>query len=234
MKAAQTFQAWIFVRITNHHAPQYFGKAIYSPKPIDIKAKTANRPVNQPGKMIAGLVADPRRWPKAFKNPRNAESLWDSFCADQGLGKFLDEHTFEGKKTGNSGYSIDVEPGSKHEGCVVKSGMYLFGDYDLFDIVFVGEETQTSPTKLPSNGLLDVRGARWQSVADFLNGQFGGRRPMIQHGQHFFFRPDGEEDADFQKVYAFPPRGRFEIWHATKLSALYRQWGRQYSPRSQS
>lgn len=232
IKAAQKFQAWIFVRLTNEHGTQYFGKAIYAPKPIDIKAKTAGRPVNDPDKQIEGLVADPRRWPEAFKDPKKAEKLWDGFCEDQGLGQYNTEGVFDGRKSGDFGFSIDTEPGSKHEGCVTKSGMYLFGDHDLFDIVPVGEEANTTVSVRPVGGTQDIRGRKWQQVANFLNGQFGGRRPMIQHGQHFFFRPNDEDEADFQKVYAISPAGKFETWHATKLQMQYRTWGRHYDPRS--
>lgn len=141
LKAAAKFNAWILVREDNEFSLPYVGKASYQPKPIACKPKTANNLVVE--KKIAGLVADPFRWPQAFKGEKlaKAQSEWIQFRNLHQLGHFKrtpDGHVFDGRNHSALGFGIDTSPRSQHEGCLTFEGKYLYGDYDLFDIVFLG------------------------------------------------------------------------------------------------
>jgi len=159
-KAADKFKAWILVRQSNQRARPFIGQRVYQPKPLSCKPKTANA---QPSSgntnlQVAGLVADPFRWPDAFTADRieAARREWESFREFHGLGEFVDlsevkspppglkrtksGFTFDdrgGRRDSPRGYAINVVEGSKHEGCLTLHGKYIYGDYDLYHIVFL-------------------------------------------------------------------------------------------------
>ena len=185
-------------------------------------------------KRVEGLVADPFRWPEAFKREKidEARDLWKEFRNDCGLGEFKREGTgfkFEGSPRSVRAYpyAIDTQPGSLHEGCLTLEGKYLYGDYDLFHIVFLDRKqmpgrpstvVQTGPKYATNYQIPDKRDANWDQIAIFINQQLGVE--MIQHGSHVFYKPK-----DFQPVFAFGPGKRSgEFWSIDELKARYRQW----------
>lgn len=152
-KTAQLFVVWILVRETNPTSLEFIDHKLYQPKPITCKPKTAKNSVRH--KTIMGLVADPFRWPEAYAGQgKDALTLWKEFCALHGLGVFLKLPTggfkFVGSRSGHTGYAINTDPDSKHEGCLTFEGKYLYSDYDLFDIV--------SPPAAPGTGVFPLPG----------------------------------------------------------------------------
>ena len=131
-------QLWILVRQTNEHSLKYIGatrpgpKGLlrYTPKPIFVKPKTADRNVGT--YQLAGLVVDPRRHSQAFDPDRlqEAQSLWDEFSLH-----YLRQTNM---------FRVDNDKASPHCGCLMVkknvSEFYIHGDYDLKDIVEVGNE----------------------------------------------------------------------------------------------
>jgi hypothetical protein len=249
-KASKEFNAWILVRRTNTKSLDFVGSRIYQPKPINCKPKTATVDVH--GKTIAGLVADPMRWPDAFGDRlAKALELWTEFRAVHRLGTFRrlirGGFAFDGARSAASGFAIDVEPGSKHEGCLTYEGKYLYGDYDLFDIVFPGDRTRQPAAKVEVGSrhkpfrTNDYRGPRWEEFRSFLNGQLGFE--LIQHGAMFDYKEEKiEKEEKFKKeekfekekkfeitepVHAFGPNGEAVEWNVAKIKATYREWGRR-------
>jgi hypothetical protein len=233
LKAADKFKAWILVRKLNERSQQYVGRAHYQPKPISCKPKTAHLPLPRADKQVDGLVVDPFRWTEAFRTEKLGEALelWTEFRRQHGLGEFkrtASGFVFEGRRSGDLGYAINAEPGSRHEGCLTFEGKYLYGDYDLFDIVFTGQESRPTATpvvtgpRFAKNDQLrvaDQRDSRWDEISQFLNLQFGFL--LIQHGSQYHYKP-----GEFEDVLAFGPGARRESWSAAQLQTQYRNWGR--------
>ncbi len=232
LKAAARFQAWILVRQSNPRSFQYVGKAIYQPKPISCKPKTSDVPVGQRGKQVDGLVVDPVRWPEAFSGHRRGDAiaLWMKFRSLHNLGEFKrttdGRFVFEGARGSGAAYGIDAEPGSRHEGCLTFEGKYIYGDYDLFDMVFVHaakpgpvSQVPVGPKHAPKFQTVDYRAERWNEVSQFLNQQLGFS--MIQHGSQFDWKKDGFESAE-----AFGPNGEAPTWNASEVEQKYREWKR--------
>jgi hypothetical protein len=229
LKAADEFQAWILVRQTNPKSLQYLRKTIYQSKPISCKPKTADLPLSRSDKKIDGLVADPNRWPAAFSKLSDARQFWSEFRLEHGLGEFketINGFIFSGPRSSALGFAINTEPTSTHEGCLTLEGKYLYGDFDLFDIVFLKkpgvaavEVVPTGPRFAKKFNIDDHRDEQWQKIANFINLQLGV--PMIQHGSQFLYKPK-----EFQQVDAFGPNRTQEEWSAAEVQRKYQQWGR--------
>jgi len=240
LKAAKQFNAWILVRQTNPRSLQYKGKRLYEPKPINCKPKTADRPLAWPNKQVDGLVVDPFRWPEAFSGGKieAARELWTEFRLKYGLGEYVttpEGFKFLGKNSSHFDFAVNIEPTSPHEGCLSQKGKYLYGDFDLFDIVFVGrppriilpgQSSSTVSNKVPTGPqyaksfqVQDSRDEDWDKIADYINTQLGA--PMIQHGSQFLYKP-----GVFEPVEAFGPDDKHEEWSATEAQLKYKQLGR--------
>jgi len=213
--AAAEFSVWILVRRTNPDSLKYAGLPGYAPKPIDCKPKTAD--CNQSRYATAGLVVDASIWPNAFvsaEKREKARKLWDSFYRETIAG--------ENRATGDpqliargQSYSVDTDRNSKHYGCLMLGGCYLFGDYDLYDII---------PTEHPRGNLAAVevlhgsphrRGARVIPVQNYINQRIG--IPMVQHGGQAQYADHSEEPVD-----VFGPSGEeFTILNRHSLRAWY-------------
>jgi len=229
LKAAAKFHAWILVRVSNKWSLEYVGQRIYQPKPVGCKPKTASNLVSEPGKKIIGLVADPVRWSEAFADRLvEALELWMKFRSLHNLGEFRRQEgggfVFEGARSSGAGYGIDVEPGSRHEGCLTYEGKYIYGDYDLFDIVFPHtakpepvSQVPVGPKNAPKFQAVDHRGARWDEISTFLNNQLGFT--LIQHGSQFDWKKD-----TFEAVETFGPNGETQTWNAAATAQKYREW----------
>ncbi|MGD0909405.1 MAG: hypothetical protein ABSA96_17630 [Candidatus Acidiferrales bacterium] len=183
LEAARKYQVWILMRRTNVESLKYIGRAGYTPKRIDCKAKTAD--VDIAPYALAGLVVDPTVHPKAFK-PGKAQSAKDCWARMQPLAASM--------------YTVDTNQKSRHYGCLKFQGSYIHGDYDLYDIIDVTQAHRNLALVESLLGQPHRRGPFVLTVQDFINSRIGS--PMIQHGGEAQYADHSEQSID-----AFGPDG---------------------------
>jgi hypothetical protein len=183
LEAARKYQVWILMRRTNVESLKYIGRAGYTPKRIDCKAKTAD--VDIAPYALAGLVVDPTVHSKAFK-PGKAQSAKDSWVRMQPLSASM--------------YTVDTNQKSRHYGCLKFQGSYIHGDYDLYDIIDVTQAHRNLALVESLLGQPHRRGPYVLTVQDFINSRIGS--PMIQHGGEAQYADHSEQPID-----AFGPDG---------------------------
>lgn len=206
-EAARRFQSWILVRCTNEDSLQFIGKAGFQPKPMSCKAKTADYEPDPRRKTVAGLVANPAKVPRSFSVGRLSEAtrIWDDFAR---------HHLYPG-----SHYRVESDSASPYFGCLKLDGDFIYGDYDLFDIVPVGHERRNlALVKSVGDNQIDKRGARLTPVQDYVNRRLG--TDMIKHGAQAQYMQG------FEKAHVFDPKGNYEMWDAEKVQSQYREWKR--------
>lgn len=198
LQAARHFSSWLLVRRTNRDSLPYIGLPGYTPKPIDCKAKTADKNVGS--YVPAGLVADPTIHPLAFEGEKahKAARIWTEMKAHFG-----------------SKYSVETNTKHKHYGCLKCEGKFLHGDYDLKDIV---------DTKAPTRNLalvdtlLDTPhrwGAKFWDIQSFINTRIGS--PMVQHGAEAQYAGHAAEAID-----VFGPNGEdFTLLNKISVEFFY-------------
>ncbi|MFM2094601.1 MAG: hypothetical protein RIS70_1725 [Planctomycetota bacterium] len=197
VEAAAKFDAWILVRRTNPASLPYIGRTGYVPKRIDCKPKTADFDV--PGRTLAGLVADPVRFPQAFSASKLADGAvkkWQDFVRDHGLAK----------PGGLSLFAIDENDKSPHFGCLMMQGKYIHGDYDLYDIILMEHPRGNIAALETLHGVVHMRGPRLIPIQDFINERI--HVPVIQHGCCMQY-----EDHSKDIVDAFGPHGEQVTFH---------------------
>ena len=135
---------WIIVRDTNARSLDYIGCVGHAPKPPEVKAKTAD--IDYGGYLHAGLVVSPKCCESSFtaEKRQSAHEEWDKFVAKYPLRPW---------KYDADGHSmpLDAQPeicvnedanDRAHFGCLVYRNHYLYGDYDLYDIVLADAPTR--------------------------------------------------------------------------------------------
>ncbi|RMH57354.1 MAG: hypothetical protein D6679_06810, partial [Candidatus Hydrogenedentota bacterium] len=151
-KAAIEEQVWLIVRNSNPAGRKYIGKKGYLPKPMAVKAKTADRGT------LAGLVVNPYKRPEMFteKRLKKARETWDKYVEDMR----------------RAGYKVDAEDGIVR----APTGEKLHGDYDLHGVfTYSGEIIQFGSGEAKD----EMRGLRWRMK---LNEAIDPEHPMILHG----------------------------------------------------
>jgi hypothetical protein len=217
-QAATVFRVWILVRDTNKASLDYIDKAkagqSYHPKPIDCKPKTADR--NPAGREHAGLVVDPVASPESFSPDKLKSALkewekwpWQQFldAADKGRPKPYQAQTIHGEPAGTFYYRVDLDRSSKHYGGLMRGESaaamcYLFGDYDLKDIVDPDHPAGNLAAVEKLHGQLSLRGPKVYPVQDFINEQIGV--PVLQHGGDAQARPHAPE-----VIHVWSPQGKY-------------------------
>jgi hypothetical protein len=194
--AAKTLNLWILVRKTNERSLDFIGRAGFTPKPIDCKAKTAD--VGD----VAGLVVDAEIHTTAFRPKKAPEAIeiWRDFKV---------EHL------GYDGYDVDLLEKSPFYGCLMVNGKYIHGDYDLYDIVIPGQEMRNLASHETLRGKTHRRPARYFIVKDFVNQRIGV--PMIQHGGEAQYKDHTNQAID---VFA-PKQDPFELRDERALREHY-------------
>ncbi|MCF0060652.1 hypothetical protein MUK70_15530 [Dyadobacter chenwenxiniae] len=219
--AAVEINAWILLKRTNHHSLRYIGKSGFSPKPIQCKFKTADYGVwiNNKFHNVAGLVASPDLLPGIYSNEKKIN--WNRYAAR--LGSTLSNLT-KPNSIQEFRFSVDRNPSSRYYGCVKFDGKYLFGDYDLFDIVPIGHERRNFRTVNEARyGHQHNRGPRFFAVENYVNKRIGEN--MIQHAAQAQF------SNEYEAVYAFSPdhidRHIMHSWSKSETRFQYEQiWSR--------
>ena len=183
LQAARELKLWILVRRTNVASLQYIGQPGYVPKPIDCKAKTADRDVGRC--TLAGLVVDPTLQPLAF-SPGKLEKAQQEWC------------NYGQQMLASGRYTVDIT--TLRYGLVKFDGSYLNGDYDLYDIIDPEQASRNLAAVETLLGQPHRRGASFYCVQDFVNPRIGV--PMVQHGGEMQFA-----DHSDQAIDAFGPNG---------------------------
>ena len=195
---AKHFKLWILVRETNAKSLEFVGLPGYVPKPISCKPKTAKLGAN------AGLVVDPTVLPGAFepaKLPATVD-LWKKFAAHH-LGK--------------DGYQVDNGPNSQRRGCLMLNGKYIYGDYDLYDIVIPEQARRNLASVEVLEGERHSRGPRLLEVQRWINNQIGV--PMVQHGGEAQYTDHSEQALD-----VFGPAGeQLKLPNKTAIVSWYNE-----------
>jgi hypothetical protein len=173
--AAVQVGVYILVRGTNEASLDYIPDPLFIPKPIDCKAKTADKGD------LAGLVVDPRVNGTAFSDTRRSK-------ADKWIGTLPERYIVE-------------KDDAKFRGCVKLGGKYIHGDYDLKGIVLPGQEQRILTLVTESLGQDARRGPKFYEVQEFVNDAIG--KPMVQHGAEDEYL-DHSEDLD-ETVFVFFP-----------------------------
>ena len=163
----------------------------------------------------AGLVVDPNLCPDSFASEEklaDAKELWERFTKDHRIrpwnldvqGKSLSEN-FQPHCTVNTDKSD-----RDHYGCLLFRGHYLYGDYDLYDIVI--------PEQVTRNLALvhgdQAEGRYFWTVQKYVNGRIGVS--MIQHGG----QAQGYGHKDDDTVLVFGPNGARFVEEGN-IEALY-------------
>jgi len=151
--AAVHISVYILVRGTNKASLDYIPNPLFIPKPIDCKAKTADKG------SLAGLVVHPKT-EGAFSDTRREK-------AEKWIAMLPARYTIE-------------EDNAEYRGCVKLAGKYIHGDYDLKGIVLPGQEFRVLSLVTESLGQDARRGPKFYEVQEFVNSAIG--KPMVQHG----------------------------------------------------
>jgi len=196
---------WIFVRFTNKESIRYVKLDGYVPKRIDCKAKTAGFNSRKGPWQLAGLVVDYRIHSDVFKPGKSvdAEKKWGEF--EKGV-----------LKAAGSGYRVDTNAASKHYGCVMLNGMYVYSDYDLWDIVDPGNPRRNFAVVEELHGQPHFRNYLQRKVEECLKKT--SLAQMVQHSGEEQ-NPSTAAPSD-QPLDAFGPNGEvvtlmnLDVWRA--------------------
>lgn len=204
--AAAKFKVWILVRRGNPESLQWIGKDGYVPKPLDCKAKTADRP----GTDCAGLVTDPIRRPDAFLSDKlkKARDEWTKF--EKQIYIFDRENLQRNHEADRVGkhYTLQLDKTKKHYGCVMFKPVFrahadfLHADYDLYAIVSAADPAANIfAQETGFGGAAHSRGKFLYDVQYFFKaaGIREGEEfcsPMIRHGEQETFKTDWDDTLD--------------------------------------
>jgi len=196
---------WIFVRLTNRESLRYVNLQGYVPKRIDCKAKTADSNSKKGVWQLAGLVVDYRVHSDVFKPEKigSAKKAWGEF--ERGV-----------LNVPGSPYRTDTNSASKHFGCVMLNGKYIYSDYDLWDIVDPENPRPNLGIVEEVHGQLHIRNPLQREVEKQLAGT--PLAQMVQHSGEMQYAVPTEQPID-----AFGPKG--EIVTLLNLNT-WRAWCR--------
>jgi hypothetical protein len=204
--AAGKFKVWILVRRGNPESLQWIGKEGYIPKPLDCKAKTADRP----GTDCAGLVVSPILRSNAFLPAKltKAREEWAKFESKLYIFDKVDlKRNHEADRTGKH-YTLQLDETRKHFGCVMYKPVFraqaefLHADYDLYAIVPEADPTLNKfATGTGFGGEAHSRGQYLYDIQYFFKaaGIREGEEfcsPMIRHGEQETFKTDWDDRLD--------------------------------------
>ena len=244
----------LLVRHTNEDSLRYVGVNGYYSKPALIKGKTADidpppvmRSVN--GRMvsqtynIAGLVVHPGMHPGAYKTSKltKAMAAWNDgmhyLTANMPpSGDPLKPETWAawgGARTALCStqwrWRVDVDPDSKHYGCLQLSQAsspwaYIHGDYDLKDVIIPGHEADNRRDEGELFGVKNftplLTNRKFENIRVRLNYLIGS--DMVQHGAEAQFAWHGDEPI----TVAFPDWSFLILNDAATVQSWYQQLNR--------
>jgi hypothetical protein len=229
-RAAAHFKVWILVRRGNPASLRWIGKSGYTPKPLDCKAKTAEK--NVEATQCAGLVASPIELPAAFSPEKLQEALaeWPRFLPLLYTFNPKDPQGNLAADAAGKHYRLQTDRAHQHFGCVMYKPVfraraeYIHADYDLYAVVpeadpksniFVRETGFGGQPHSRSQKLYDVQ--YFLKAAGVLQGQESGS-PMVRHGEQETFKTDWDDQLD-----VFWPDGKAitELNGAREIQTFY-------------
>ncbi len=226
--AGHNLRLWILVRAGSAEIlERHVGKPDRTPKPIEVKAKTADVKSHP----LAGLVVNPHLRPEAYSPRRmpTVQDCWRHTTQDwlrRPHGAPQPYEVIEDRSSPDYGclvrHTVPCNGGCTRFGCAKK----IHGDYDLYDVVDPKKYTENTARAIEVTRMhTDQRSALVDKVADYVNPRIGV--PMVQHGAQFqyaghsdepleVFSPKGKHSqtrglADNEALYAVTYRGREEI-----------------------
>ncbi len=214
-------KSYLLVRGSNRDSLQYFCKDGYTPKPFEIKAKTAKRNPTRsgpPGWAVAGLVADPSIVGlEAFGGA--AARYWNETQPLIYSGQY-DPVTGRPKQSfaGGKHHLVQMNKANRHYGCLMHSpdgvsfSRYIHGDYDLYDIVLAADPLRNEFVRRARYGHVgpgvekqigtDFQPYLFIEAQTFLNANIGA--PVVKHGDQAKYSGEHSDEA----VWAFFPDGQ--------------------------
>lgn len=254
LMVARDFGVTLLVRHTNSSSLAYIGRAGYYPKPAFLKAKTADHDppatmASVGGRMVprnysvAGLVVHPGMHPRAYaaaKHPKAAAAWNDGMHYLHG-GNLRDgdparpdswaawgvERTLH--SSGEWRWKVDVDPASRHYGCLMVAGngvgwSYVHGDYDLKDVIVRGHDRDNRRQQGTLYGVRNytplLENVDYEDVRVALNRLIGS--DMVQHGAEAQFAWHGDEPI----TVAFPDWRHLVLSDGATVQGWYRNLNR--------
>lgn len=249
MMVARQFGVIILVRKTNDASLKYIGVPGYYPKPIFIKAKTADKDVasttGSTNYSISGLVCHPGLHPAAYEEAKQkkAKDCWlhtlellDPSLVNKGVDPQKPESWKPmgmDRACANAPqwqWRIDINPDSKHFGCLQLKKQtipwsYVHGDYDLKDVIILGRESENKASAGKVFGVNNVTpelyGVVFERIRQELNLQVGAE--VVQHGAEAQFAWHGDEPI----LAIYPDFTLVNLTSATTVQAWYEDRNRQ-------
>lgn len=230
--AARHFNVHILVRRTNLASLPHVGRAGFTPKRLDCKAKTADRNAHPKGRAqieCAGLVVDPTvTGAGAYNTGKKYETSLKEWA------KFSERHltdevrSWEGQQRftyipRGGLYHVDMNPDSPRYGCVkfssnslISAGKYVHGDFDLYGIVPADSPAQNVRVVEERHGYRHARSPEFLDVQIFVNSRL--KATMVLHGAQESYAATHEED----ELDVFHPDGRVTgAEGAAEIARLY-------------
>lgn len=203
-ECAAHLKLWILVRRTNPDSLAYVGLPNYTPKPLDCKAKTADKDAG--GKTLKGLVVDPRIHADAF-HPGKQQKAVEAWKSTEPL-------------IGHGRFTVETNQSHRHYGCLKLGPAYLHGDYDLYDIVDPAQPHRNLASVEEMHGQAHRRGPNFYRVQEFVNPRIGS--PMVQHGGEAQYTDHSEQEIDVfspqGEEMIIPNRASAKFWYARVLA----------------
>ena len=174
-ECAVSLKLWILVRRTNPKSLDYVGRAGLYPKTDRMQSQNSRRGI------ASWIVVSADVLPNVFEPQKRGKALriWEDFVIHH-LGK--------------DGFDVDADKNSPRYGCLRQRGKYIYGDYDLYDIVLPDQANRNLALVGKLHDQDHRRGPKFYEVQRFINSRIGA--PMVQHGGEAQFTDHSEQILD--------------------------------------
>jgi hypothetical protein len=112
-------------------------------------------------------------------------------------------------------FMVDLDPESRHYGCLTLNGKYLHGDYDLKDVIDPRKLGPNAAVAERLHGQMHMRADEVTPIIEFVNSKIGV--PMLQHGGEMQYVAEHTGD----KIEAFGPHGQAHTFRGYRETAKW-------------